>query len=78
MKKMTKISLHNLSQAELAEKEQKFLKGGYDLPCVCIVGCACKYAGPQEGPDDPCYGGSSTGDNSQANGGNYQASGHVG
>lgn len=21
--------------------------------------CACKYAGPQEGPDDPYYGGSS-------------------
>lgn len=66
MKKMTKISLHNLGQAELAEKEQKLLKGGV---CVCVGGayCPCRYAGSQEGPDDSFYGGSGVDDNSEAN-----------
>ena len=45
MKKLSKISLHNLSQAELAKKGQSLLKGGIDLPTVCIVACGCKYAG---------------------------------
>lgn len=64
MKKMTKISLHNLSKTELAEKEQKLLKGGV---CGCAGYCPCRYAGSQEGPNDSFYGGSSTGDNENAN-----------
>ena len=59
MKKLTKISLQNLSQSELAKKEQSLLKGGYDLPGVCVISCLCRYAGEQEGPDDSYYGGSS-------------------
>ena len=37
------------------------------LPCACVTPCGCKYAGPQEGPDDSFYGGSSTEDNHNAN-----------
>lgn len=48
MKKLSKISLHNLSQAELAKKGQSLLKGGIDLPTVCIVACGCKYAGEKK------------------------------
>ncbi len=59
MKKLSKISLHNLSQAELAKKGQNLLKGGIDLPTVCIVACACKYAGEKEDANDSFYGGSS-------------------
>lgn len=59
MKKLSKISLHNLSQAELVKREQNMLKGGFDLPQVCIVICSCKYAGEKEGPGDSFYGGQS-------------------
>lgn len=59
MKKLTRIHLHNLSQAELAKREENLLKGGINLPCVCVVACTCKYAGAQEGPNDSFYGGSS-------------------
>lgn len=56
MTNLSKISLHNLSQAELTKREESLLKGG--TPCVCVVGCSCRYYGPQEGPDDAYYGGS--------------------
>lgn len=59
MKKLSKISLHNLSQAELVKREQNMLKGGVDIPQVCIVVCSCRYAGEKEGPDDSFYGGQS-------------------
>lgn len=36
MKKLSKISLHNLSQAELAKKGQSLLKGGIDLPMFAL------------------------------------------
>ncbi|OUP08859.1 hypothetical protein B5F34_08345 [Mediterranea sp. An20] len=59
MKKLTKINLLNLSQTEMAKRQESMLKGGYYLPCVCVYGCACRYAGDKEGPDDSFYGGSS-------------------
>lgn len=59
MKKLTKINLLNLSQTEMAKRQENMLKGGEDLPCVCVFGCACRYAGDKEGPDDSFYGGSS-------------------
>lgn len=60
MKKLSRINLLNLSQTELAEREKSMLKGGYDLPCVCIFGCACNYASHKEGPDESFYADSST------------------
>lgn len=59
MKKLTKINLLNLSQTEMAKRQESMLKGGEDLPCACVFGCACRYAGDKEGPDDSFYGGSS-------------------
>lgn len=66
MKKLFKINLHNLSQAELSRREENLLRGGNEpeidygtLPCVCVHACTCKYAGEQEGPGDSYYGGSS-------------------
>ena len=59
-----RISLHNLSQAELSKREENLLRGGDgiveggQLPCVCIAGCSCLYEGEKEGPDDAYYGGS--------------------
>lgn len=38
MKKFTKIGLHKLSQAELAEKEQMLLNGGSNA-CACAGAC---------------------------------------
>ncbi len=67
MKELKKISLFNLSQAELTKKEQNALRGGNDCYCICVTSCPCKYAGEQEGPDDSYYGGSSTEDNGKAN-----------
>ena len=64
MKKLTKINLLNLSQAELAKRESTNLKGGY---CKGNAYCGCKYAGPKTDPDDSFHGGSSTVDNSNAN-----------
>ncbi len=81
MKKLSKISLHNLSQAELAKREENLLRGGDNnvyLPCVCIVGCTCLYAGEQEGPDDPYYGGSSKEESGKSNNSSYQATGDLG
>ena len=41
MKKLTQISLHNLSQAELAKKEENLLRGG-DFKCACAgSSCVC-------------------------------------
>lgn len=43
MKNLSKIKLHNLSQAEMASKEQSILKGGTAY-CVSIcvdAACAC-------------------------------------
>lgn len=69
MKKLTKINLLNLSQAELAKRESTNLKGGTSYYCYCrgSVFCGCKYAGPKTDPDDSFHGGSSTVDNSNAN-----------
>ena len=64
MKKLKKISLQNLAQDEMAEREQNMLKGG---ACACISVCLCSYAGPQQGPNDSYYGGSSTHANGNAN-----------
>ena len=36
MKKLNKISLHNLSQTEMANREQKMLKGGRLCACVGV------------------------------------------
>lgn len=68
MKKLKKISLHSIGQAELAKKEQSLLKGGGVIPEVVISACGCKYAGPQEGPNDSFYGGSSRADSGAAYG----------
>ena len=41
MKKLTQISLHNLSQAELAKKEENLLRGG-EFTCACAgSNCVC-------------------------------------
>ena len=64
MKKLTKLSLHDLSQAELARREQELIKGGR---CACVSVCLCTYEGPQEGPNDDFYGGSSSNANDKAN-----------
>lgn len=65
MKKLTKLSLHDLSQAELAKKEQNLVRGGGN--CGCIGICLCLYAGPKENENDSYYGGSSQVDNGDAN-----------
>ena len=69
MKKIGKLSLHDLSQAEIAKKEMNALKGGQECSCTCscYYACPCKYAGSQEGPDDSYYGGSSVNANHTAN-----------
>lgn len=83
MKKLNRINLHNLSQVELAKREEKLLKGGNGtidggtLPCVCVVGCSCLYEGEQEGPDDPYYGGSSKEVSGEINKPRYQVSGNM-
>lgn len=70
MKKLKKIFLHELSQAELQNKEMQILKGG-GQPCLlwCTCSCGCKYSYPDSGsswnPD--YYGGSGTDDNNKAN-----------
>ena len=52
--KLSKISLLQLSKAEMERREQNLLRGGqtYICKCMCSSSCGCKYAGPQEGPDD--------------------------
>lgn len=39
MKTVKKIKLHNLSQAEMADKEMNLLKGGSGLPGYCVSVC---------------------------------------
>ena len=71
MKKIGKLSLHNLSQTEITKKEMNTLKGGQNCNCRCFENpCPCKYAGTQEGPNDSFYGGSSVDSNHDANNGN--------
>ncbi|MBC5632933.1 TIGR04149 family rSAM-modified RiPP [Parabacteroides hominis] len=65
MRELKRLSLHNLSQAEIAKKRQSLLKGGSGSVSVCL--CGCRYAGGQSGPDDSYYGGSSDIDNGDAN-----------
>lgn len=65
MKKLSRISLHNLSQAEMAKREQNLLKGG---EYICVGLCSCKYEGKKEDDYDSFYGGSDTISNSNANG----------
>jgi natural product precursor len=66
MKKLSKLKLTQLSKAELEERQMNVLKGGA-CPCTCTAHCGCLYYGPQEGPDDSYYGGSSTEVNGYAN-----------
>lgn len=45
MKKLNKISLHNLSQAEMASREQNLVRGGYTCACASVCmddACICK------------------------------------
>lgn len=73
MKKLKKLSLHHLSQAEISKKEMSTLTGGGGwCTCryLCNCSCPCRYAGAQEGPYDSYYGGSSTEANHDANGEN--------
>ena len=39
MKKLNKIKLTVLNRNEIADKEQRLLKGGADYNCGCISGC---------------------------------------
>lgn len=64
MKEIKRISLSKLADSEIRQSDQKALKGG-----CWFCRCGCEYEGPQEGPGDDKYGGSSTGDNSNANDG---------
>lgn len=70
MKKLERLKLHNLSQAEMAKREQNLLKGGGGYSCGCGTYCPCLYYGPQTDKYDSYYGGSSTTDNENANGTN--------
>ncbi len=69
MKPIRKISLVSISKEELDRSTQRLLYGGKVCICTatCTSGCGCMYAGPQEGPDDSFYGGSSTAANNNAN-----------
>ena len=82
MKKLSKINLHNLSQAELSRREENLLRGGNEpeidygtLSCACVHACTCLYAGKQEGPEDSYYGGSSKEVSGYANQGDHRAAG---
>lgn len=71
MKKLTKINLHNLSQAELSRREENLLRGGEGF-CICAgacsgANCGCLYYGEQTDKYDSYYGGSNTNDNNVAN-----------
>lgn len=78
MKKLSKINLSDLGQAEMQKKEMSMIRGGRMeteepiIPttryCLCSdEKCPCKYEGTKEGPDDDFWGGSSTADNLDAN-----------
>ena len=55
MKGLKKISLSSLAQTELKERQAKELRGGYDLPTVCVTNCKCEYISTNE-PSDPLHG----------------------
>jgi natural product precursor len=63
MKKINKLSLTQLTKAELEKRQMNAIKGG----CACPGSCGCLYAGPQCPSGDSYYGGSSTEDNYGAN-----------
>lgn len=47
MKKIKRITLHNLCNMELEDREKKTLKGGSypcDCNCSCVENCSCSYA----------------------------------
>ena len=68
MKSLKRISLHNLSQAELSKREENLLKGGFcSCTCSCYYACGCLYEGEKENEYDSYYGGSSTADNGASN-----------
>lgn len=68
MKKLEKLKLHHLSQAEMEKRELNLLRGGAGYKCACGGGgCECRYYGAQENPNDSYYGGSSTSSNDSAN-----------
>lgn len=69
MKKLSRISLHNLSQSEMAKREQNLLKGGV---VICAGICSCKYEGKKEDDYDSFYGGSDTYSNGNANTNNIE------
>lgn len=39
MRKITKIKLHDLSQAEMADRELNLLRGGSGVQCACVAMC---------------------------------------
>lgn len=63
MKTLKKIKLNGLNDAELRDREMNALNGGFERVC----GCGCHYAGS---------GGSSIGDNADANYGIGPSGGH--
>lgn len=68
MKKISKLTLHGFSQTELNKKEQNYIRGGKgNCTMDCDQDCPCLYEGPQTGPGDSYYGGSSTDDNQAGN-----------
>lgn len=69
MKKISKINLHKLSLAELAEKEQAMLMGGGRCGCVaiCVGACGC--------PEDILGGFHSSNSNVEASGTTNEESG---
>lgn len=75
MKKLSKISLHNLSQAELVKREQNQLKGGLMCTCGCYCGynCSCSYNFlREEEKKGNYYGASGINDNASATGSNIE------
>jgi natural product precursor len=67
MKEVNKLKLTQLNKAELEKRQMNVLRGGVTCGCVCAGDCGCLYYGPQDGPNDSYYGGSSTEDNGDAN-----------
>lgn len=45
MKKLRKLSLHNMAKTEMKRRETEMLKGG----CSARCGCSCQYEGEQGG-----------------------------